>query len=136
MEFEAHYEEIEQYLRGQLSDTALEAFKARLSADPEFAQEVALHKALEQDLGFVKKIDLRSKLDSLDAAFPVEDLPVETASIEEEPQRRPWWLLLIVLGVVAVTWVLLAKRGSAGNHFRTRRDGTIKIRHRRPSNRD
>ena len=61
----AHYEEIEAYLEGQLKDGALQAFEARMNAEPELAREVLLHRELRQALSEQKTMGLEDTLLSI-----------------------------------------------------------------------
>lgn len=66
MDQEAKYEQIEQYLAGQLSGTSLVEFENQLSKDPAFAQEVELHRNLADKLADSDLHNFRNTLKQVD----------------------------------------------------------------------
>jgi len=66
-------EQIEQYALGKLSGTALEAFEARLAADPAFADEVAREVELIRAIRLMPEVEaLRSQLAMLEGEAQFE----------------------------------------------------------------
>ncbi|WP_411032367.1 tetratricopeptide repeat protein [Spongiimicrobium sp. 3-5] len=56
------FEEIERYLKGELSPEAKEAFEERMSKNEELSQEVALHMSVHNEIGNAKELQFRNLL--------------------------------------------------------------------------
>lgn len=74
MEKEQLYQTIEAYLDGELGGEELTAFERELATDQTLAQEVALHRGLQQQLGDGPKMDLRATLTDIGDTFSESDL--------------------------------------------------------------
>lgn len=96
MEEETEYDQIEQYLAGQLTGAELSTFEDRLQADPTFAEKVQLLKEMEEALSDPKAIALQEKLNNIGADFMATTEPV-AASVETTKAtkvvpmyKKPW----------------------------------------------
>ncbi len=100
MEKEQFYNMIEQYLDGSLSGEALEAFEQRLQTEPDFVEEVALHRKLQEELGNAQKRQLRSKLDALRKDFTQKE---ETKVVPIDSNQK--WKIMVS---VAASFLVLS----------------------------
>ncbi len=106
---EEQYDKIEKYLDGELSGEELQRFEKRLQEDPEFAQEVALHRRLHQVLGNAGEWQLRQNLEAIGASIQESDMP--PPDDDPPPAKGNGWfipgLLLFILAGSVFAWLLL-----------------------------
>lgn len=92
------YERIEAYLAGTLPEEERARLEQEIASDPALAEEVALHRSLDNMLSDREKMSFRRKLDEVGQAYAQ---PPSSGS-------RWLWPALILVAVVAVSgWFLL-----------------------------
>lgn len=96
------YDLIERYLDDNLSETERISVESRLVDDPEFREEVALHKALHRHLSDSGELRLRSVLTQV-LTRPVADRR------SPAPPRKRWLIalgivLLVMSALIALLW--------------------------------
>jgi anti-sigma factor RsiW len=107
-ERERHYENIERYLRGELSDAERRAFEAAMAQEEALQKEVALHRELEDTFGDPEYQQLLGVLKEVDAGTAS---PAEKGKKVRLLRSRRWWMGIAatLLLLVAVTAVLLLR---------------------------
>jgi len=91
------YELIEQYLRNELTEKQLTAFKNRLETDPEFAKAVANEESIQQVVAFKAQKDLKTRLETIQKEYlanrttPEETSPKQPTKVI--PLYRKYWYL-------------------------------------------
>lgn len=69
MDKQTVFETIEQFLRGKLKGAELKSFQEKLESDQSFANEVNIHRSLENALKHSPEDDLRANLDKLSREY-------------------------------------------------------------------
>ncbi len=101
MSFSDQYNDIERYIRGELSGEALEAFERQLQEDAELAQEVRLNKELEQALKDQDAIAFRRQLTAISSEMA-------TSSGLVKAKRLPEWAFwFATLGAILLIFWLI-----------------------------
>lgn len=92
------YERIEAYLAGALSEEERIRLEQEMAADPALAEEVMLHRSLDNMMADQEKMNFRRKLDEVGQAYAQ---PPSSGS-------RWWWTVLLTVAALAVLgWFLL-----------------------------
>lgn len=94
---ESRQEQIEQYLAGTLSGSALQSFEQALAENPELAAELALHRKTQAFLEDQETLEFRKNLQN-----------ISTQSNPRESARILVRLFLLTL-IVLLTWLLYQK---------------------------
>ncbi|NRB52934.1 MAG: hypothetical protein HRU41_35060 [Saprospiraceae bacterium] len=86
-----HFDEIEAYLTGQMSEAKRQIFEQRLSKEKDLAMEFELQKLEHQSMNVLIEQDLRSSITSWADAPPVNPFGEEDAkkSIVDNPNKPP-----------------------------------------------
>ena len=105
MEKEQLYNIIEAYLDGTLSGDELSAFEQRLKSEPDLADEVQLHRKLQNEFGDAQKRLLKSKLDTLREEFMQKD--EEVAKVVPINRRNNFRILMsIAAGILVLVFAI------------------------------
>ena len=105
MEKEQLYNIIEAYLDGTLSGDELSAFEQRLKSEPDLADEVQLHRKLQNEFGDAQKRLLKSKLDTLREEFTQKD--EEVAKVIPINRRNNFRILMsIAAGILVLIFAI------------------------------
>ncbi len=105
---ETRFEQIEDYLNGQMTGTALAEFEAQLKSDPALQAEVELHRDVdialmdEQDIPFVQTLNNIHSKASTQAETTVQT-PIEEVTTAPSSRRR-----ILRFAIAAAAAVLLA----------------------------
>lgn len=110
------YEQIEQYLAGQLQSSALEQFEQRMHEDKEFREMVQLQEHVDVALSDPGALELADALQDVDAEFFEE----EQALPANEPTIRPLWqqryyiaAAIMLLVLVGGSWLMFGGGANA-----------------------
>jgi len=105
---EEQYEKIEAYLKGELPESEQQAFEAAMAADPELAEEVALHRRLQEVFGDEGEWRFRQNLRDIRSNIG-EAAPENTSSAQRSGARILLGLLvLIALSSLLYWWLVPA----------------------------
>jgi hypothetical protein len=104
MTTEEKYQQIEDYLSGNLTGDALINFKARLEQDASFATEVELHSGVQTLIQDAETNELRNILSDVDSSWsaPV----VDTATKKELPKKSNFKIISLAASAIAACFVL------------------------------
>ena len=92
------YERIEAYLDGALSEEERARLEQDMAADPALAEEVALHRSLDNMMADKEKLNFRRKLDEVGQAYTQ---PPSSGS------RWLWPVVLLAAALAALWWFVL-----------------------------
>ncbi len=108
---ETRFEQIEDYLNGELAGTALAKFEAQLNADPALQAEVELHRDIDIALMDKQEIPFVQTLHDIHTQAAVDTHTVEPAPLVEEPTPAPPPFLrrrIVRFAMAAAAAILLA----------------------------
>lgn len=92
------YERIEAYIAGALSEEERASLEQEIAADPALAEEVALHRSLDQLMADKEKMNFRRQLDEVGQAY---------AQPPASGLRWLWPVVLLVGALAALWWFVL-----------------------------
>jgi anti-sigma factor RsiW len=94
---------IDQYLRKELSAEDAAALEARMQADPDFLQEVALRRDIVVGIRVAEDRQFRERLEHISIAVEQGNVPMPR---RKGRSPRVLWAGLIVGGAVVVAWLV------------------------------
>ncbi len=112
------YNKIENYINGQLAGQDLIEFDKLMKSDVEFAEEVRLHRSLQESMADPEKRKLRDSLDLMREEF--KDAKAEedkVVTIGNSRQQRIWWMAAASVVLLGLTWWFMLRKPDIPNEM-------------------